>query len=136
MSNFRFVKNAAVWWPVRWQLAIDGGRTEEVSIELKFQRVRVSEIEEIRALENVDFVLRTAADWRGVLDEAGKPAPFERELVGQLMDQPGVAEAIGRAWGGFLTATPESRLGNSVPSPAGGPAAAAETADQTASPTA
>ena len=135
MSNFRFVKNAAVWWPVTVDVPADGGTVEQKRFELKFKRLKVSEIEEIRQLGNVDFVLRTAVDWRG-LDDEGKAVPFGASTIAEIMDEPGVAEAIGRAWGSFLTATPETRLGNSGPSPAGGPAAAAETADPTASPTA
>ena len=128
MSGFRFVKGAAVWWPVRWQEPADGGETREASIELKFRRLGVSEAEALTQLSNLDFVSAVATDWRGALDEAGKPVPFSAEWVTAWLDIPPVAAAVAQSWARFLSAQPEIRAGNSAASPAGGPGEAEPTA--------
>lgn len=136
MSNFRFVKNAAVWWPVTIDVPTDGGTVEQQRFELKFKRMTVPESQGLNDLNAIDFLKAVAIDWRGVEDD-GKPVPFTPENAVLLLDQQvGLAAAVVNAWTKFWFAEPETRLGNSEPSPAGGPAAAAETADQTASPTA
>jgi hypothetical protein len=133
MSGFRFVKDAAVWWPVRWQEPADGGETVEASIELKFRRLGVSEAEALTSLSNLEFVSAAATDWRGALDGEGKPVPFSKEWVAAWLDIPPVAAAVAASWARFLSAQPEIRVGNSAASPGGGPGEAAPTAAATTS---
>lgn len=130
MANFRITPDAGAWWPVRFNQGIDGGHVEEVAFDLKFRRMTSSEAAKVIKETDADFVLAVATAWRGVTGNDG-PVAFDRTQVALAVDLPGVAEAIGRAWAAFISATPETRLGNFEPSLAGGPAAAAETVDQT-----
>jgi hypothetical protein len=128
MSGFRFVKDAAVWWPVRWAEPADGGETVEASIELKFRRVGASEAGALAELSNLEFVKAVATDWRGALDEDGRPVPFNDLWLTAWLEIVPVAPAIARAWAQFLNARAEIRAGNSAASPAGGPGEAEPTA--------
>jgi hypothetical protein len=129
MSNFRFVKDATTWWPVRWLEPIDGGSAIEVGIELRFVRKPWDELTAVYQMTNFDFITHVARDWRGITDDADRPVPFAAEPLAELCQRPNFGEAIGAAYVAFLRALPETRLGNFEASPAGGPEAAAKTAD-------
>jgi hypothetical protein len=133
MSGFRFEKNATVWWPVRWAEPVDGGTTREVSIELRFRRLKDEEMGELLKLPLIDFLPAAANDWRGIADADGVAVPFEPQWQREWLSIPAVAEALVQAWLACQRAEPETRLGNFAASPAGGPAAAGPTADQPAS---
>lgn len=126
MANFRIVRSAAVWWPVIWQEAADGGGVEECRIEVKFKRLTISQFKAFETKEIAEVLAEVALDWRGIDDDAGRPVPFTPEAVAQLLDMPNLPSALAIAWGRCFAAMPETRLGNSGPSPAGGPAAMTE----------
>ena len=135
MSNYRIVKNAAVWWPVTWPEPADGGEIVQRRIELKFRRFKIGDVPDTAEMANVEAVMALAVDWRGIEGEDGKALPFDAANVADWTAVMHVPSAVGDAFRGFLECLPETRLGNSAASPAGGPAAGPATADQTATPT-
>lgn len=132
MSGFVIVKNATTWWPVKWNVPVDGGGVMEVGFEMRFRRIGRAAFTELaaRAAENIDgdFLTDIATDWRGITDDAGRPVPFDDDGRAAMLDVPFVPLAIATAFQNCFLAVPETRLGNSGPSPDAGPAAAAETA--------
>lgn len=124
---YRIVKNAAVWWPVRWMDVEEDGSLIEREVEFKFKRQPKDAIDDAKLDELLlpDFVTAVAVDWRGVEAEDGKPLAFSRMGVETFLNQPGeVFPAVARAWNACMNAEPERRLGNFAPPPADGLAAA------------
>lgn len=147
--TFVLVDKPAHWWPVTWNSPADGGTVTSNTIELKFIRVGAEEFvkistaisdgmsaEEVKAY-NVDLFRRLVVDWRKIVLPNGEPVPFKDEFIAQMSDVGGFGEAWATAYGRFWKAIPETVLGNSEPSPAGGPAsgdaAAAEQTTETSS---
>ena len=132
MSKFVFVKDATTWWPVQWNEPVDGGGVAPHSIELRFKRTPWGpEVDALYKLDNAAFIRAVATDWRGIEDDAGRPVPFDNsDVVADMAARPDFGEALGAAYITFLRAVPETRLGNSSASLAGGPVAIeATTAD-------
>jgi hypothetical protein len=129
---FIITKGATTWWPVKWNVPVDGGGVVEVGFEMRFKRIGIAEFQallaEAQAGVDADFLTKVATDWRGITDDAGRAVPFDAEGRAAMLDVPFVPAAMGTAWQNFFAAVPETRLGNSAPSPDAGPAAAAETA--------
>jgi hypothetical protein len=131
MSNFVIKKGATTWWPVSWAEPVDGGETVQCRIEMKFRRLSVEESKAGQPQPgDLGFIKWVAVDWRHITDDAGRAAPFDDETLIEMVARPAFMIAVGEAYNAFLLALPETRLGNSDPSPAGGPAAGAKTADQ------
>lgn len=132
MSAFRIVKGAGTWWPVTWAEPLDGGEVAECQIEVKFRRHPWERVDELYKLGNHQFAAEVALDWRGIEDDAGRPAPMfgsegSSDALTEMLSRPAFAVALGAAYVAFLRAQPETRLGNSAASPAGGPAAGGST---------
>jgi hypothetical protein len=135
---FRLVTEVEAPWPVRFEVVNEAGAVETAEITLTFRRIG---LKEFRALfgplpEDRDVIAynrqlfdRLVTGWKGVLDGAGKPLAFTDENIEALLDFPGFAAAFGRAYSEFWSALPEAREKNSAPSPAGGPATEALTAE-------
>lgn len=130
MAAFKIVKNATHWWPVRWNEPVDGGQVVEQSLEMRFRRLPLKAARECFTLTDIEFIMRVATDWRDIVDDAERPVPFDDEFIREMVGRPAFMIAMGQAFMAFISGMPETRLGNSVPSPAGGQAAAAETVDQ------
>jgi hypothetical protein len=130
--SFVIVKGATTWWPVKWNVPVDGGGVTEVGFEMRFKRIGIAEFQALlaEAQAGVDdsFLTKIATDWRGITDDADRPVLFDAEGRAAMLDVPFVPTAIAVAWQNCFAAVPETRLGNSAPSPDAGPAAAAETA--------
>lgn len=141
MSGFVIVKGATTWWPVRWNVPVDGGGVQEVGFEMRFKRLGITAFNGLQKQPGdevtPEFAEQIATDWRGITDDAGRPVPFDGHGRAAMFDVPFVPGAIYQAWQNCFTATPETRLGNSEASPAAGPAAtpAPATADPAAMPT-
>ena len=129
MSGFVFTRGATTWWPVKWNEPADGGAVVEQSMELRFKRTAWDKIDALYQQDNFDFLKAVATDWRDIVDDAGRPVTFDDDAIGEMTNRPAFAEAIGATYIAFLRALPETRLGNSATSPAGGPAEKSEAAD-------
>jgi hypothetical protein len=136
---FRLVTEVEAPWPVRFEVVNEAGAVEEAEITLTFRRIG---LKEFRALfgqppgdgedviaHNRQLFDRLVTGWKGVVDAGGKPLAFTDENIEALLDFPGFATAFGRAYSEFWSALPEAREKNSAPSPAGGPATEALTAE-------
>lgn len=135
---FRLVKEAQAPWPVTFDLVDESGRIVRQTVTLRLVRVGVEEFNALFAdqapvdpaaapAQNLSIFSRVVRGW-DVLGEDGRPLPFEPANMALLLDFPGFAAAFGQAYVRFWMAIPEEREKNSGPSPAGGPAEAAETA--------
>lgn len=131
MSNFVIKKGATAWWPVKWLEPTEEGDLLPVAIDMKFRRLSVEQSRNgADEPGDLGFIKWVATDWRKITDDAGRPAPFDDENLLEMVARPAFMVAVGEAFNAFLLALPETRLGNSDPSPAGGQAGAAKTADQ------
>lgn len=131
---FKLVKRPAYWQPVKWQSLEDGGVAVENLVELKLVRLGIDDFRTLwgetppdgdRAAWrkwNFDRFKQCVSDWRKIADANGSEASFADELIGQLLDEPGFPEAFGETYVRFWRGIPEEVVGNSEPSPAGGPA--------------
>lgn len=130
---FVIVKGATTWWPVKWNVPVDGGGVQEVGFEIRFKRIGIDEFQALAkqasAMVDETFLTAVATDWRGITDDAGRPVPFDAAGRTAMLDVPFVPTAIANAWQRFFMAVPETRLGNSDPSPAAGPVEATVTAE-------
>lgn len=127
MSRFVFVRGGATWWPVKWLEPVDGGGAVEQSLEMRFRRLPWSEASAIPFAASAEFVRALAVDWRDIVDEAGREVPFEESAIVEMAGRLPFVEALVGAFFECLRAAPETRLGNSEPSPAGGQAAGVST---------
>lgn len=129
---FKLVKERTAWWPVKWMVpSEDGGKGQQVSIELQFRIKSVDELVEVlKFAERMNAGEDAAADetrlseamasafspmiadWRGVGDETGVASPFDPEGLKLLFNMPGVFDATLRAYRSCVTGTPEHRLKN------------------------
>ena len=137
---FRIVKDATSWWTVKWNGVDDDGQVVEQSLELRFARLGNAEFMAMfgpdNTTENQALWNRVVRGWRGLQDEAGTDIAWPNDAaVDALLDTANFPAALGLAYMAFMRALPETRLGNSSPSPAGGRAAADPTAAPEATPT-
>lgn len=124
MASFLIKVGASVWWPVHVNVPADGGTVETVTFDIKFRRYGLAQGATFSGMTDAEFITAVAIDWRGVVDHDSAPLAYTPTNVAKVLDVPGCAEAIGAAFRSCFHAAPETRLGNSEPSPAGGPAAA------------
>lgn len=91
------------FWPVTVSLPADGGRFERSTFDAEFKRMKVSEVEAMVARVYTGEVTGVAAvrtffvGWRGVVDD-GQDVPFSEDALTQVLDMPGVANAVFEAF--------------------------------------
>lgn len=125
--TFIIVKNATTWWPVRWNVPVDGGGVTEVGFDMRFKRLGIAAFTALLEKEVDDsFLTEIATDWRGIADDAGRAVAFDADGRAAMLDVAFVPMAIAAAWQNCFAAAVETRQGNSEPSPADGPAKATE----------
>lgn len=134
---FVLVKEPVCRWAVKWPVVEADGAVVDKELTLRFVKVGQREFEEMFSSDEAateaakDFsghnrrvFDRLVRGWDGIVDGAGHPLGFSPENIDLLLDYPGFAAALGKAYVSFWLAQPEEREKNSVPSPAGGPATA------------
>ncbi|HPU15384.1 MAG TPA: hypothetical protein PK808_04810 [Polymorphobacter sp.] len=144
---FALVNEPASWWPVNFEVPADGGEVAAQSVDLKFARLGALDYKALwgtayadaqavgegkippptaseMATRNRQMFNRCVRGWRNIVDGEGSPLPFADPYIDQLLDVGGFPEAFGLAYLKFWNAVPETILGNSAPSPDGGPATA------------
>ena len=103
------------WWPVQFEMPIDGGKYRRETLDLEFRRLPQSRVEKIMAAEvELHHAVRTGAEnvpelmtivrghaaevvcgWRGLLESDGGPdVPFSETSLQTFLDLPGVAQII------------------------------------------
>lgn len=122
---FKVVKERLVWWPVVWDVPVDGGKVEQAEFKVRFRLIDISDlnkwlrdIDQEQANERefvdqcVDIVKRIATDWEGVVDADDKAIEFSDPGIRTLMSVPAVFSAIINAYRGCLAGLPETRAKN------------------------
>lgn len=108
---FKLIKDRKVWWPVIFQVAVDGGQTEESTLDLHFTLFKQDELDDVFSSigdgTNADQIIKAhlferVDDWGAVGDVTGEPLPFTQENFAALLSEPGL---IYGAWQGLLQAS-------------------------------
>lgn len=107
-----------VWWPVSVSLPQDGGLVEKHTVEFLLTVPRESARRKIlnrydgnaaalsassaeqMTQELREFIFSHVADWRDILDDAGKPVEFSPQALGGVLEAlpamtPALAQALG-----------------------------------------
>lgn len=157
-KKWKFVARPTCWWPITFNVPVDGGEVEKVEFEMRYVRATETEFEErfvrgigaaIAALgpdatDEQKVAAAKAHDrklfddfvkgWRGFeAENDSEPPAFTGENIDAMFEQPGFASAFGTSYARFWAAVPEEREKNSGASPAGGLATEALTSATTAS---
>ena len=111
------------WWPVPFEMPVDGGKNRRETLDLEFRRLPQSRVEKIMAAEvELHHAVRTGADnvlelmaisrahaaevvcgWRGMLDvDGGVEVPFSETSLQIFLDLPGIAQIILSAYSDSL----------------------------------
>lgn len=96
---FIVTQSSAYKWPVKVQIAVDGGRFNEQTFDAEFKRLSQTEIEAFRAsvasdtYSPKDIAKQVVAGWSGVQDANGD-IPFSDSALNSVLDIPGVAASI------------------------------------------
>lgn len=91
------------FWPVTVSLPADGGTFEKATFDAEFKRMKVSEVEAMVGrvytgeLAGVAAVRTFWVGWRGIVDD-GADVPFSEGALQQVLDIPGVANAVFEAF--------------------------------------
>lgn len=122
---FKVVKERLVWWPVVWDVPVDGGKVEQTQFKMKFRMVDLTQLNalvaQIDKLERDDAALvdqwlnivqKISADWEGVAGEDDEVLAFTPDNVRLLLSIPGTFNAIFGAYRGFIAGIPEERAKN------------------------
>lgn len=122
---FKVVKERLVWWPVVWDVPVDGGKVEQAEIKVRFRLIDLSQLgaitAEIDALDRSDekvvdrqcrVVMQLATDWEGVVDASDTAMPFSEENVRALMSIPALFGAFIQSYRGCVAGLPETRAKN------------------------
>lgn len=85
-------------WPVEFSIPVDGGVFENVSFSAKFKMISQSEIDALAKdaeLSNDEVVRRVLVGWDDTLTgKDGNPIPFNKTSVKDLLNWPGLSNAI------------------------------------------
>lgn len=95
---------APYFWPVKYDLPIDGGQTSPQTFDAKFKRIPQSKIEKILAEDwpAKQICHEVLVGWRGVEDN-GSEMPYSEGARDRLLEVALVAGAITAAWMGSLS---------------------------------
>jgi hypothetical protein len=91
-------------WPVQLKIAADGGVFESCNFDATFKRLPQSRIDEIvdgireEKVTNLDFCNEVLLGWKGILDSERNEVPFSESAKAELLDTPGMCNAISLAF--------------------------------------
>lgn len=122
---FKVVKERLVWWPVVWDVPVDGGKVEQAEIKMQFRLFDLDQLNTLLAtidkLEQdeaaivdqwLNIVQRIASNWQGVVGDDDKDLDFNPDNVRALLSIPGTFNAIFAGYRGFVAGLPETRAKN------------------------
>jgi|GEM_PF-3857297 len=93
--SYKIVKKPLVWWPVKIDVAVDGGAVETHMFDLRFRRMKSDELQALKPELEAAMVIERdpqdhslpvlyaqlvallATDWRGVLSENDEPLAWD-----------------------------------------------------------
>lgn len=114
--SFVLTQSSSYFWPVSFDIPVDGGRHEKQTFDAELKRLaqtRIIEIQEavqkrlsaIQRDEETDDMITDGEianeiliGWDGINDEKGAPVPFSEKTKAQLLDVPTVTAAIVTAY--------------------------------------
>lgn len=100
---FKINQSTTFKWPVKVEIAKDGGGFEKATFDVVLKRMTRSENEAIGqavfngTMTGVDAVKQITCGWDGVTDD-GSPVEFSATNLDRLLEVPGVAVAIFKAF--------------------------------------
>ena len=86
-----------VEWPVKVQIARNGGKHIQAIFTAKFKRLKKSEVEKLSDDDDA-FLDDVLVSWDGVADEDGTPLEFNSENRDTLLDLIHVRTALAQAY--------------------------------------
>jgi hypothetical protein len=100
---FKIANSPSYNWPVKIAVP-DNGKFKQYTFDVVFSRADQAKIDAILGPERSDdYTNRQLASefvqgWEGVQDEEGNELPFSTTALNKLLNVPGMAAAISRAW--------------------------------------
>lgn len=96
---FKIARSNVILWPVTINLPVDGGKTQEVKVKVKFKRMPEDDymalVEKHRGPEgepaasaiqfNVGMLSELVADWPDLADEEGQPLEYAPEHLERML---------------------------------------------------
>jgi hypothetical protein len=108
--------NGSYLWPVSVDFPVDGGGTDTLLFDAKFKRLPQSKTEELVliAIRNAQslqvgkdpdpnasdraIAAEVVVGWQGIKDDNDEEVPFSQSNLNALLEFPGAAGAIAKAW--------------------------------------
>lgn len=120
---FVLKQSTSYTWPIPLVIPVDGGRKETHTFDGEFLRLPQSRINELLTLarnvelgkaepdemEDVQTAKEMLIGWSGVIDDNGQEIPFSEAALNQLLNIPGIAGQIVKAF--FLSIQAEKEPG-------------------------
>lgn len=100
---FKLDQSNSFQWPVEVVFATDGGKFNKETFDVQFKRVSESRLKEIAMavardeMGDKDVCADVVIGWGGITDN-GDAVPFSPANLQRVLDVPGVAQAIARAF--------------------------------------
>lgn len=103
---FKLVKQLKkVEWPVRVNVPVDGGKTEEKEFTGIFKLLPQAEYDANAKTKksDADFISEILVGWKGLLDDDDKEIEFSPDVIRQLCEYPFTRIAIFKAYNEVVT---------------------------------
>jgi len=100
---FKLSQQDSLFWPVKFAIAVDGGKFENQNFDAQFKRLPKSKLAahyadmEAGKMTGRQFVEEILVGWRDVQDD-GEQVEFSSGARERLLEFPGVEEALVRAY--------------------------------------
>ena len=82
----------------------------EQTFEMTFKALNGAGLKKISQEGHASFLTEVIVGWDGIQDQNGKPLPFSKKLLSDLLDLPWVANRIAEAYGFGLSGASENNL--------------------------
>jgi hypothetical protein len=102
--TFRIAQKPSYTWPVKLQVAADGGKFETHTFDVEFRRLPQGEIDKLLKqaadleIADADLARLVVVGWQGIEDEDGAALPFSEAARDKVLDVLLVRGAIVEAW--------------------------------------
>lgn len=92
---------ASYSWPVHVSLPVDGGKFEKSTFDAKFKRIPQSRLRKLLKDDDATdagFAREVLIGWKGIKDKESQDVPFSETSLDQMLEIPGVATTIVKAY--------------------------------------
>lgn len=100
---FKIAQKDTYWWPVAFELPVDGGKREKMTFDAEFRRLPQPRLDALAAdarsgaVEDAQLGIEILVGWRSVMD-ADSELPFSDAARDELFAIPGVRAAVIRTF--------------------------------------